>query len=108
MHSSLDSNDWERLYPDSSPEIGGNPIRSIIAAPLIWGDEVVAGIFVHSVVAGTYDEADRQLMERVAAQIAGPVAGSQLRKTESEVEAQRNALERINSLLGSVVDIAEV
>ena len=108
LHSSIDSEDWEQLYPSTNKMVAGNPIRSMISVPLIWGDEVVAGLFVHSVEADTYDKGALQLMERVAAQIAGSVAGSLLRKNESEVEAQRDALERVNSLLGSAVSIAEV
>jgi signal transduction histidine kinase/putative methionine-R-sulfoxide reductase with GAF domain len=84
-----------------------NPIRSMIGAPLIWGGEVVAGLFAHSVETDAYSDRDLQLFERVATQIAGPVAGSILRAREAELAAERDLLASISSLMGSALDLSD-
>jgi len=58
LHTSMNSEDWEQLYPNSNHMVADKSIRSMISVPLIWGDEVVAGLFAQSVEAGTYDKGD--------------------------------------------------
>jgi len=99
---------WMTHYPNSHPQIKEVPIKAMIAVPLIWGDEVVAGLYVHSTELENYDPEDLAVIERVAAQIAGPVAGSLLRERESEIAAQREVLVRISTLLGAAVDLGAV
>jgi PAS domain S-box-containing protein len=99
---------WTAKFPNSHPSMAKNPIRSMIGVPLIWGDEVVACLFVHSIEPNAYSEAELSVIERVAAQIAGPVAGSILRSRDAEVADQQETLTRIGSLLGASTDLAEV
>jgi signal transduction histidine kinase len=108
---SFEGNNSEALaeqFPGSFVGTTGLPWKANVAIPLIWGGNVVAALFFHGHSADGYTSAEVDLAERIAAQIAGSVAGSLLRKTESEVEAQRDALERVISLLGSAEDINEV
>lgn len=105
IRSFSDVSEWEQQYPNSHPRIKDVPVRSMIGVPLIWGDEVVAALYVHSTEADLYNELDLGVIERVAAQIAGPVAGSLLREREAEIARQRDVLFQINSLLGSAADL---
>ena len=108
IHSTIDRAIWTKLYPNSHPSTTKNPIRSMIGVPLIWGGDVVAGLFVHSVDAGAYDRSDLEIIERFAAQIAGPVAGSILRNRESDIADKRDVLVKIGSLVGSATDLDSV
>ncbi|MDG0870726.1 GAF domain-containing protein [Candidatus Lucifugimonas marina] len=102
------TDEWVANYPNSHPRIHEVPIRAMIAVPLIWGDEVVAGLYVHSTEFDSYRPQDLALIERVAAHIAGPVAGSLLRERESEIAEQREVLVRISTLLGAAIDLDAV
>jgi PAS domain S-box-containing protein len=108
VNSFADTSEWVDMYPKSNPKVRGVPISSMIAVPLIWGDRVVAGLYVHSAEVEAYEPADLAVIERVGAQIAGPVAGSLLRDRETEIAEQREVLVRISSLLGAATDLNAV
>ena len=52
------------------------PFLSNIGVPLIWGDRVVACIFMGSGTADLYGDDELAIAERIAAQISGPIAGA--------------------------------
>ncbi|MCI0775889.1 MAG: GAF domain-containing protein, partial [Chloroflexi bacterium] len=96
---------WERDYPGSQSADVANPMRSALGVPLIWGGHVVAALFIHSFEPEAFTQRELRLAERVAAQIAGPVAGSLLRTREVELVAERETLARIGSVMGSALDL---
>ncbi len=53
-------------------------LRSMISAPLIWRDQVIGALHFRSVKLKAYTDRDLILAERIAAQIAGTIAGAQL------------------------------
>ena len=53
-------------------------VRSFLAVPLIANDRVLGALHVYSIRSKAYKEADANLAERIAAQIAGAIATAQL------------------------------
>jgi PAS domain S-box-containing protein len=53
-------------------------LRSMMSAPLIWRDRVIGALHFRSVKVKAYTDRDLSLAERIAAQIAGTIAGAQL------------------------------
>jgi PAS domain S-box-containing protein len=52
--------------------------RSIMSAPLIWRDQVIGALHFRSTKLKAYTDQDVKLAERIAAQIAGTIAGAKL------------------------------
>ena len=61
-------------------------IRSRIAVPLIYRDEVIGALHIRSTKPNAYEERDVKLAESVASQIAGAVASAQLYAELKQVE----------------------
>jgi PAS domain S-box-containing protein len=53
-------------------------LRSMMSAPLIWRDQVIGALHFRSARFKAYTDRDLSLAERIAAQIAGTIAGAQL------------------------------
>jgi PAS domain S-box-containing protein len=53
-------------------------LRSMMSAPLIWRDQVIGALHFRSAKPKAYSDRDLSLAERIAAQIAGTIAGAQL------------------------------
>jgi PAS domain S-box-containing protein len=53
-------------------------LRSMMSAPLIWRDQVIGALHFRSAKLKAYTDRDLSLAERIAAQIAGTIAGAQL------------------------------
>ncbi|MBT3995909.1 MAG: GAF domain-containing protein [Chloroflexi bacterium] len=98
---------WRSEYPGSHPSNVDNPVRTVIGVPLIWGDIVVAVLFVHSLSPNAYSPSELRLSDRIAAQIAGPVAGSILRKNETALSEEREFLSTIGTHMGAATDLSE-
>jgi len=99
------STSWKSRYPGSHPTSNDNPVRSVLGIPLVWGGETVAVMFIHSLKVNGFSPINLRLAERVATYLAGPVAGSILRRREVEVATENEILTRIGSVMGSVIDI---
>jgi PAS domain S-box-containing protein len=65
------------------------PPRSSIAVPLIWGDEIVAVLWMTRLGDIELTNEEVATAERIAAQIAGPVAGVIVRRQELELTDER-------------------
>lgn len=105
---SFDSSDqWEKEYPGAHRFDVKYPVRSLIGVPLIWGGEVVACLFIHSLEPDAYGPRELRLAERAAAQIAGLVAGSIMREQDAKVLRERETLARIGAETGAVIDLDE-
>ncbi len=63
-------------------------LRSFIAVPLLSHNEVIGVLWITSKSSGAYQSRDTELAERVASQIAGAVANSQLYEEIQEFYAQ--------------------
>jgi PAS domain S-box-containing protein len=53
-------------------------LRSMMSAPLVWRDQVIGALHFRSAKFKAYTDRDLSLAERIAAQIAGTIAGAQL------------------------------
>jgi GAF domain-containing protein len=110
-----------QIYPGLSITLQSG-FKSILGAPLISNDRVIGTIQFRTCIFNAYTEAHLNLAERVADQIAGAIANSQLyeqtirtelalRKAE-EVQrrlAEENALlANIGRIIGSSLNIGEV
>ena len=96
--------------------------RSFIAVPLISNNQVIGVLHFYSTKSNAFKEADMNLAERIAGQIAGAIANAQLfaqrrraeealRRSEEEARrlAQENALvAEIGRVISSTLNIDEV
>jgi PAS domain S-box-containing protein len=73
---SLEELEKTQLFNLISTFRGG--LRSMISAPLIWRDQVIGALHFRSSKFKAYTDRDLSLAERIAAQIAGTIAGAQL------------------------------
>ncbi len=100
------SEQWEKEYPGAHNYPADYSVRSLIGVPLAWGGKVVATLFFHDLEPDAYAPRDLRLAERIAAQIAGPVAGSLLRGRDLELAAERETLASIASVMGSALQLS--
>lgn len=82
-------NDLSNRFPGIAEQGLPLPFLSMLGVPLTWGGEVVAALWVGSHEPDSYDQNSAEIAERVAAQIAGPIAGQITRQREAELENER-------------------
>ncbi|MCI0439954.1 MAG: GAF domain-containing protein, partial [Chloroflexi bacterium] len=83
-------------------------IRCAISAPLISNDQPIGGLHISSTTPGAYSGAEVELLERVATQIAGAIANSQLHGALQREALQRKGLAEIGRIVSSSLDINQV
>jgi GAF domain-containing protein/DNA-binding CsgD family transcriptional regulator len=122
------------IQPDAIEELEGRfhhiitvfqaGLRSILSAPLIFREQIIGALHFRSKKSKAYTEQDLLLAERIAAQIAGAIANSQLfleskkteetlKKREQELKVKSHNLEEVNTTLKVLLrqreeDIVEV
>jgi PAS domain S-box-containing protein len=80
--------------------------RSFMAVPLISNDQVVGVLCLYSIRSKAYKEADSNLAEQIAAQIAGAIANTQLFADRKRTEEQlRRSGEHFRLLIENSSDI---
>jgi len=84
--------------------------RSFMAIPLISNDQVIGVICVYSIKSKAYKEAEVNLAEQIADQIAGAIANAQLfaerKRVEKELIKAKEHTEAINRQLAEAVERA--
>ena len=83
-------------------------IRSFLAAPLISKDLAIGMLQLQSTKPDAYGETDVILAERVASQIAGAVANSQLYAERRREAEERQVLAEIGRITSSSLDFSSV
>ena len=83
-------------------------LRSILAAPLISGDEVIGALILLSTTYVAYDEDDLTLIASIGAQIAGAIANSQLYLERESAHKEIAVIGEIAHIITSNLDIGEV
>ena len=85
LEASTERHLWD-TFPGLLPnwQVG---LRSFMGAPLIYRDDVIGVLQVHSKQLGVYSTREAALLERVATQISGALANSVLFKQHQETEA---------------------
>lgn len=90
--------DLRQRFPGLLPNFRAG-MRSFLAAPLIYRDEVIGVLQLRSKERGVYSQRHLDLAERVGNQIAGSVANSQLFAERKEAEAAlRESEERFRQM----------
>ena len=83
-------------------------LRSSLAVPLISGNEVIGVLHFQSIEPNAYTSSELTLAQRVADQIAGAIASSQLHLRLEREAKEREVLAEIGRVIGSSLDITEV
>jgi two-component system sensor histidine kinase/response regulator len=97
-----DTDEVASLFPKLSPFLLRG-YRSFMAIPLTSDDQVVGALHIYSKRSKAFHEANASLGERIAVQIAGAIANSQLFQDRKRVEeALREREERYRSILESM------
>lgn len=80
-------------------------IKSFLVVPLVSKNQVIAVLYVHSTTPDAYSRGDLTLAQRVADQIAGAIANSQLFAERNRAqEALRESEEKWRSLVENAAD----
>jgi len=87
--------DFNKRFPASKHSGVANLERSLIAVPLIWGDEVVAILYLRHLDPKRFTPAHLRIAEQIATHISASVAGSLARQRENEIAAERESLTSI-------------
>jgi signal transduction histidine kinase len=86
-------------FPALLPPFQGG-VRSMISAPLVFGDRVIGALHFHSKKPKAYTHPDLNLAERIAAQIAPAIANAQLflehQRDDAALTERTAQLERTN------------
>ena len=97
------------------PHMVRSGLRSVLAAPILFQNQVIGVLHLRSLKQNAYDEHHVDLIRKVAAQIAPAVANSQLyaENAKAGAEAQRLAAQNaaiaaIGRIISSSLDIEEV
>ena len=100
---------------DRFPNTVRSGLKSVVLAPIIFKDEVLGVLNLRSLEADAYNEHHRDLIQKVAAQIAPPIVNSRLyaQHTAAEAEAERlaaqnAALAAIGRVVSSSLEIEDV
>ncbi|MDP6512451.1 MAG: PAS domain S-box protein, partial [SAR202 cluster bacterium] len=96
-----------REYPGLLPHFDVGLV-SFLAAPLVSRSRVIGMIQMQSTKPSAYGEREVILAERVADQIAGAVANSELYAHAEQVAKEREVLAEIGRIITSSLDISEV
>ncbi|MCI0437545.1 MAG: GAF domain-containing protein [Chloroflexi bacterium] len=83
-------------------------LRSALATPLVSGDRVIGTLQLRSRHSRAYSARHLDLAERVAGQISGAVANSQLHGALQRVAHEREALAELGRIMSSSLEINEV
>ena len=75
------------------------PIRSYLAVPLIWQGRVFGVLEVDSPDVGTFEQADLELLQRVAAVIGGSIEVARRYAAEAEARAEADAARHKTAVL---------
>ncbi|MBI4218839.1 MAG: GAF domain-containing protein [Chloroflexi bacterium] len=88
-------------------------LHSTLVAPLISNDQMIGTLNLKSRRPGAYGEAQKAIASRIASQIAGAVAASQLyaqavqlaeeRELRAKLEAEKKDLERLNEVKSEIL-----
>ncbi len=105
--SEPDGSDVLERFPGLEPNIRIG-MRSFIGAPLRSKGEVIAVLSMRSARPNAYSQHNLELLERIAAQIAGALASSMLHKALQREAEEREALAEIGRIITSSLDISEV
>jgi len=81
--------------------------RSIMAVPLMSGDEMIGVLCLRSRQDAVYSERDLALAERVGAQIAGAIANSKLHEQAQRDAEERSTLAEIGRIVASSPNIED-
>ena len=94
-------------YPSEAPSVAVG-FKSLIVAPLVFDGQVFATLTFKSTRPGAFTEGDLALAERIAGQLAGPVAGYQLdSRLRGETEAGIGLAE-LGRLMDSTTSLDQV
>lgn len=100
---------------DRFPNTVRSGLKSVVLAPIIFKDEVLGVLNLRSLEDEAYNEHHRDLIQKVAAQIAPPIVNARLyaQHTAAEAEAERlaaqnAALAAIGRVVSSSLEIEDV
>ena len=100
---------------DRFPNTVRSGLKSVVLAPIIFKDEVLGVLNLRSLEDDAYNEHHRDLIQKVAAQIAPPIVNARLyaQHTAAEAEAERlaaqnAALAAIGRVVSSSLEIEDV
>ena len=93
-------------YAAEEPSIAAG-FRSMIMAPMVSGQQVIASLTLRSFTPDAYTSRDLTLAERVATQVAGTVANSRLYDKSRGEAVEGPVLAEIGVLTGSSSDIEQ-
>jgi signal transduction histidine kinase/putative methionine-R-sulfoxide reductase with GAF domain len=93
--------EFTKRFPTSKHSGSTNLERSLIAVPLIWGDEVVAVLYLRHLDSERFTPAHLRIVEQIATQISASVAGSMARQRDNEISAERESLASIGLAMTS-------
>jgi PAS domain S-box-containing protein len=80
--------------------------ESTMLIPLIFKDEVMGYLAVHSAQIDAYSEDDLRLAERMASQIAGAIANAQLFRERTQAEEKlQNTLDSLRKALSTTIQV---
>ena len=83
-------------------------LKSMVIAPLIWDDEVIARLALHSEDEDAYDEDDALTVQKIANQISGAVANAELVERTLGDSEEQAALAEISRIITSTSEIETV
>lgn len=81
--------------------------RSFLMVPLIGGDTVTGVLSVASRETDAYGRPDAELLDRIAAQVAGALANAELHAELEHVASEREAIAEIGRIISSSLHISE-
>ena len=96
-----------RLFPGNLPAFRAG-IRTLLAVPLIYGDQVIGSLNFTSTSVDAYVPDHVRMAKNVAAQITGAIANALLYARLEETERVLETLAEIGRILSSSLDIDEV
>ncbi|MDP6512130.1 MAG: GAF domain-containing protein, partial [SAR202 cluster bacterium] len=96
----------ESLFPGAIP-VYDTGIKSSLGVPLVANDDVPGVLILDSRASGAFTERSLETVRRVAAQISGAVANTQLHAALSRAAQERESLAVIGRIIGSSLDIGQ-